>query len=549
MRKVSKGVDFKRIDVLPWSHWEAEDLAEVQKTLTKMLKTENGSMELRLVQARMLIEAHRASGLLAMVGVGHGKTLVSALLSVVLGAQSPVLLVPGSAVPKTEHEFEKLQEHFKFTPPEIVSYSALSTVKNKHLLDDIGPDLIIADEADNLKSLKSARTKRVRKYLKTNLDCKFCAMSGTMAGQELDDFAHLAIWALGHDAPVPTSYYTRQEWGRAINSEKWIKSAAHRGIGGRIHPGALDEWSPDPSEPDPLKRARRAVWNRMFHTKGVVMTLDDSCNQPIHVRAVTDITNCDVIEGHLEKLRKEAEGPNGEMYFEALEVARVARQIAQGYTSHWVPAPPEEWKEAQSAYASYCRTQIRKKRGDTPLEIAHKYPDAPEVKAWYDIRGTYKYKTEYIWHSEVVLDYAIEWLKQCPNGLIWTESVGFGQKLTERGVPYFGAGKKAAQALIHHEGAACLSMAHAVGANLQRYSDNLILSCTPNGRTIQQLMGRTHRAGQTKPVYFEFLAHTPELKKGLIGAYEDATFIEALSGEPQKILHADNSLVELLKNK
>jgi hypothetical protein len=113
------------------------------------------------------------------------------------------------------------------------------------------------------------------------------------------------------------------------------------------------------------------------------------------------------------------------------------------------------------------------------------------------------------WLDEEIpaLDYAAQWLKTHPRGLVWVTHVFFGRKLEElTGVPLFGAGQgENGRPMIEDyagRGPAIVTVgANAEGRNLQYgWSDNLVLTPPSTGREWEQLLGRTHREGQTAKV-------------------------------------------------
>jgi hypothetical protein len=85
---------------------------------------------------------------------------------------------------------------------QIVPYSILSQPGRADLLEELRPDLIMADEAHYLRHRTSTRTKRVLRYLGNHDECTFLAVSGTLTSRKLEDYAHLAEGALADNSPV-----------------------------------------------------------------------------------------------------------------------------------------------------------------------------------------------------------------------------------------------------------------------------------------------------------------------------------------------------------
>ena len=250
-RGVSNSPDLERVLNLPRRDWEtyAESAAAL---LTQKLKTPNGTQTLRPAQAASLIEIHDQRGLLGGQRVGAGKTLTSFLASAVLESKEPLLLVPASLREKTKHEYWEAKKHWKVGYLSIVGYEELSLEKNKNLLFDLNPDLIVADEAHKLKRLESGRTKRVNRYLEAHPDTVFVGLSGTITSKSLLDYWHLVLWALREGAPLPLKYPEARDWAWALDAK--VRP------GERLSPGALKKFG----EP-----VREGFKNRLTSTPGV----------------------------------------------------------------------------------------------------------------------------------------------------------------------------------------------------------------------------------------------------------------------------------------
>ena len=77
---------------------------------------------------------------------------------------------------------------------------------------------------------------------------------------------------------------------------------------------------------------------------------------------------------------------------------------------------------------------------------------------------------------------------------------------------------------------------HGVGANLQKYCQNLVLSPSPSGSTWEQLLGRTHRPGQeADEVEVIVYQHSPEFCEALEKARTNSEYIEASTWQRQKL--------------
>jgi hypothetical protein len=116
-RGVMSTPELARVLNIPRRVWaEDKELDALASALTDWLKTPKGTMALRPIQAKALEELHDFGGLLAPIRVGGGKTLISMLAPVVLGAERPLLLVPAKLRDKTLREFAELRRHWLFHP-------------------------------------------------------------------------------------------------------------------------------------------------------------------------------------------------------------------------------------------------------------------------------------------------------------------------------------------------------------------------------------------------------------------------------------------------
>ena len=213
----------------------AQDILDLTKNLTRLLRTPHGTQTLKPVQALALREAWTAGGLFAPMGVGCGKTLVSLLLPTVMGAKRPVLLVAAKLDnPGRRTEILDYCRSWRISIPTIVRFETLSTVKSKDVLDQLNPDLLIIDESHRFKNARAARTRRLRRFLRDHPGCHVCAMTGTITKRSLHDYAHVLTWCLGAGAPVPLRQDVLEEWSFALDERlDW---------GSQIEPGALLSW-------------------------------------------------------------------------------------------------------------------------------------------------------------------------------------------------------------------------------------------------------------------------------------------------------------------
>jgi hypothetical protein len=535
-----------------------------------------GPVVMKKVQSAILWEAVQENGAHAPVGVGHGKTLPTLLLHDAMRAKRTVLMIQPDLRDQLANDVELYGRHFVlpdvyFWDGEVregsvcvLAYSTISSAKNQDVLDVIAPDLLVRDEAQNLRSKTSARTKRVERYTKDHPECRVVDLSGSMTTRSLNDAAHLAQSALHNRSPYPINHYpTLRAWCGALD-------AVH-GDEAPIHPGALLEVLGTPEDKvsvamgnmTPTEAARRAFGKRLAETPGVIATEDGGAGMNLVIRPRKVPPLPQEVRDAMGVVRGAWTTPDGE---EALEdgaaIARVMKQLAAGfyYVWDWGPAGrDEEWLAARRNWHVELRQILsHSKRGmDSPLLVARAAErgdlDHLATLAWTDwkaVKGRFNPTppTQAVWLSNwFVIDvenwmYGRTTLYQAGEqpGIVWYSHVPVGEALRARGAPVFAGGTDAAAILTAKDPVIVASIqAHGTGKNLQRYAYNLVTTPPANGTKWEQLLGRTHRPGQmADTVDFEVATHTPELLAAWRKAKEDARFQESTQRARQKLLMA-----------
>ena len=506
--------------------------AQLVDYMTAWLKTPAGTMKLRPLQALGLVEAHDLQGMLGLLPVGEGKTLLSFLLPLVLGAARPVLVVPASLEEKTRLEFAELCEHWQHAPMHVTSYELIS--RRPKLLDELAPDLLVCDEVHGLKDPKSAATKRVWRYIRKcateHRRLRFVGLSGTIAARSFQDWWHIQQWALPPAVqPLPYSYPIMLSWCEALDE----KLSTRRPV------GALAELSP--ADPTPAG-VRAAFGERLRQTPGVISSKGGEVAASIQVQVLQQ--SIPIIDEHVTTLRRTWATP-AEEFTEAADMWRHAREMANGFYYRWRVPAPEPWLDARREFNAYVRQVLKGSRTfDTMGQVKEAHADAPPVSAWAAIEHTFEPETVPVWFTDDVLEAAAAWAKHT-GGLVWVEHTAVGERLAECfGVPYFGeqGRSRTGRSILHHEGAAAVSQkAVSKGFNLQHgWHQNLLLNVTPAGWRYEQLFGRTHRQGQPHDtVYFTVVVTVAEQLAGFRQAQSDALYEQQTTGQQQKLCLAD----------
>lgn len=538
---VQDSTDLRRILAIPRREYDPATAGRLATALTDALRTPEGTWTLRPVQAIALAEMARLGGLLAPIRVGGGKTLISLLAPRMFADVSrPLILLPAHLREKTRAEGAELRKQWVLPPfVRIESYQTLSRKNAARFLSEYAPDLIVCDEVHYLKNTSAACTRRVSRYLQSvDGRCRFVGMSGTMTKRSIRDFAHLAAWALRDGSPVPHAFETIDEWGRALDV-----AVADR----RLLPGALARL-----KDHPLDDVRVAFRRRLVQTPGVVATQEGPL--PIDLQIRSHLVDAPPgMRAAWRKLRNDWATPDDWDCADAIEVARHARELAVGCYYRWNPRPPDEWIEARSMWAKTARDLIKnnKRNLDTELQIREAvleglYPAATDtLAAWLDIQPTFEPHTEHVWLSDHIVKWIQRWASEAP-GIVWVTHTALGRRLDEAGIPYYAnqgvhAGSGRAIESAAPTRTICASIAaNGTGRNLQAWSRNLVVGVPPNGAIWEQLLGRTHRDGQQSDrVTVDVLMGCAEDVHAFWRAVEDADYAEAVTGQAQKLIHAD----------
>lgn len=528
--------------------------------LTDKYRRPGGTMRLRPVQSAIIHEAARANGLLGCAAAGSGKTLASLLVGAEMGAKKIVLLVPPQLRAQLlSVDIPRLNQHF-FLPLDrlrIVAYSELSNARTHDILDQIKPDVIVADEAHSLKLRQAARTKRFNRYFREHPECRFVGLSGTITRKSLVDYQHLSELALKKNSPLPNSWHALCEWSEAIDVSDdpmppgaLLKLCDDEERAAATDPGALA----DTAKAAAAHRAVRSAFRRrLVETPGVVATSESAVGTSLVINAVRPVVPAEVTVA-IRELRRKWEIAGDELT-DILEVSRIARQLAAGIFTRWDWPNKEvdyDWLAARSAWHKEVREVLKRslKGMDSPLLVTNAVIDgrvtSDNYARWVEVKSHWRPEPprETVWISDFLVKYAVEWGRE--NGtratpaIIWCSHVAIGNAIARAGgFPYFGAGSDEELTKVDVRKTPCIVAsvrAHSVGKNLQQFNTNLITTPGPSGADFEQLIARTHRPGQeADEVRLDICVHTEELMEAFCSAMKDAQYIEDSQGQKQKL--------------
>jgi len=484
---------------------------------------------LRDVQAESLFWCRQLGGFVGIVGVGHGKFLISAIAATVMQASRPLLLVPARLRKQTHTEIAKFRTHFRVHSALVVrSYEEISS--RPEMLDALAPDLVIADECHSLRHRTAGRTRRVIRYFRDHPDTRFVGMSGTYTSRSLKDYAHLVELALREHSPVPLEYLDLQAWAACVD------------VGGE--PTHYDEclYAPIAQGGDP----RAALFELLRDSPGVLMTTTQSCDASIEFRRVP-LELPGVVAQAVDRLEARWLSPAGVEITDAAQLAQVRRQLLQGFYYEWAwPGEPDlPWMQTRNAWNRAVRAVIRQgRRGlDTPAQVAAWVDDgggnaeSQEARAaWQEHSHKDPPPVETVWLDPFIAVAVLELLERHPAALVWSVSTAMHQGMADI-VPSVPVGTPVPEGA---DGQLAVSVrSHGTGSNLQAWSVNVLTSMPPSGATMEQLLGRTHRLGQTSDeiLVYWFDVHD-SVRADVRKAQADAEYVQKTTGQAQKVLAA-----------
>jgi hypothetical protein len=388
----------------------------------------------------------------------------------------------------------------------VIGYQELSLAKNADLLERLDPDLVIADECHFLKDRKSARTKRFLHFMrareKQTRPVIFVGMSGTLVKRTPLDYWELIKLSHGPErAPLPHGWPELKSWVGAIVPAP-----------DRLKPGALADLM------QPGEDLEVAFGRRVLETPGVVSATEPSIDSSLVCSLWTPTKKSQAISEGVADFEQTWEAPNrGPAAVDALSYDRLMQEVSLGFWSRirfdsdaaadFYRTSARAWRAVvKQAYALWSLKLDSDLRVRQAIESGKIDFGRAELDDW---RKASEIERETIvkWYDPYWLPSIVDEWAEPNGGIVWVERIEIGRHLSDAlDVPYYGAGddpEAATEPLI-----IVAAKAHGTGRNLQRYSRNLVVSPSPSGAFLEQLIGRTHRQGQlADEVDVAFLAH------------------------------------------
>jgi hypothetical protein len=579
---VRRTVDFSRVERLPRraldpldaDAWAAVFTDELIAPHARAMALAEGHPlpAVRRWQGQCLAEITTCRGAFIVLPVGHGKTFISRYAGTVLGALRPLLILPANMIRsgKTHADFRSYVGVWRQDcPPTLISREELALEKNARLLDQLQPDAIVIDEADDLANWDSAAVARLDAYImaRTREQCPVVCMSGTPTRGSILAYWHLLRWTHRDGAPVPLKRSEARTWASALDQQKTTLD------GSRMAPGPLG-----PSRSAALQWYRE----RLQQTPGVIIIDGDSATKadgsPIPLRIETRLAKeCPVLDGAFQLFAVDQQLPDGTVCAAPLERWRNEAFIGCGlYPRYKKPGPPRAWRDERrrrsQAFAKLCRETKRNTRGwtdpaHTERQVRRRHAVSPDTLATLELQGVKlppwleagrqviaewdeyaddPWAKEIVWISDATLETARAYLAESDKpAIIWTGGVEFGQALARLlGLSYFGReGKDQHGNELHSyppgRSFVCSWYANKKGFNLQHWLRHGVFNPPTSAKWLEQMFGRSHRSGvDDAGVTFTLFATSGGTLDAIDAAVAEANFARASVGPTQKILRA-----------
>ena len=544
------------------SEWER--IANIPRTygydesLVDWVHLDKSSVELKPVQKQALAAISELGGLFGPIPVGFGKTLIAWLAPVVAKAKRPLILMPSHLIDSFKAEVGRFRHYFRqgYREPEVRSYAILSSRKQSTLLEDMRPDMIVGDEAHTLRNETSSRGLRLRRYLHKYPDTKVVLLSGTFVDKKLSDLAELTHFCLRENNFIPTDTHCHEVWKQCVDLDGRPSEEHWNAFRPLVHAEGM-EYGASRTDESRRKVARRAVCVRMASTPGVVMSEEVSTPVPLFMHRVNFTVPAPVLD-LIDTLEVGGKTPDGDdIIVEDSQKARLAKTLSLGFFHRWawerIGGRDEEWLMARRTWSRALRFEISENARENYDSAALIEADVQRVlrkdpkasgsiytawRTWLPHREKLQPPTEPVWVDAFVFHRVGQWLSQQTRPtIVWYQHQVVGDVLARMGLEVYGAGTS--QPVFAGRHIAASITVHGTGKNLQAWDQMLVIEPPSSGKTWEQLIGRTHRQGQTAPRVDVFvLCHTDVLNKAMDKACEEAEFACDITGCVQRLQRA-----------
>lgn len=551
-------------------------------------------LHLREMQAYALLEARATAGRCVLsLGAGHGKELACAMLPMVVpDCRVAVLLIQANLQAQFfQRDWPYYSAHWRLPnlvggrtivpgrpTLHVITYQKLQHPNSTTILRQLNPDLVVANEAQNLKAVNGPRVTRFRQFVESRQPRpRLVPATGTPMSKALMDCFHLWGFALDDGSPYPLSRGTAEEWNGAIGPCECDAAKDETGETPcccRAPAGALAAFSGGNADIAAVREGFRKFRNA---TPGVVASSETAVGIPLifrrfevplpgvpeHLEHVAEERRHLTLEQHIAAARNPQKGvrPDGEELVDPLARAEAATALGAGLFHRWryprqePPAVIARWFARRQDYNREVRAKLQHPRPhlDSPALLMRAAERAEagyvgELPVWHsetwgpwlEVMDTVQPVPQVCRISNFLAQAGADWAK-AHAGIVWVDYPELGRRIAAlAGLPYYGEGAdEAALYAETGERSVVLSTCHRTGKNLQQWHRNLVLAAIASAEMWEQLLARTHRPGQrADEVEVAVALHTEQYRAAFSQARERARFLDQSDG-PQRLHRAN----------
>lgn len=512
-----------------------------------------GEAHLWPLQSEALYWAQIADGLIGALAVSAGKTLLTLLLPMAMPSQRMVLLVPPQLRDQLKKMLAMYRAHWRI--PEVVfgrgppfdgirvfGYSEISVASGADALELADPDLVVLDEAHQIRNKGSVRARRLARLMRSRPGRRLVALSGSMTTKSVTDYGHLMEMALRKNSALPRPWPELDDWSRVLDAGVQEDR--------RLPPGALVLLG---SKSDSIDDVRAAYRERLVSTPGVVASGANVLGMSLVIQCLRPKLSKEVARA-LAELERTWCRPDGEEIESPLMMAAVTRQLAYGFYYVWDwpnGVVDQQWLESRALWHKEMREYLKSTNRpgmDSPGLLALAASSgrwaSQHWAGWAAVKDRPEPPVRTDWIDRAfAVDLVRKWMSEGP-GIVWYEHKAIGLEVSRAlRLAQFEGGSDAALLAATPENTphpVCSIRAHGTGKNLQAWSRGLILGAPANGTTYEQLLGRMHRDGQlADEVVFTLPLHHASIEAALDTALTHAQYKEDTLEGRQKLLYAE----------
>jgi len=619
-RDTSDSIEIARICSLPIVEIPDEQTVEAFSHQVVQADHYESGFRLHPEQVGAVLAYDLYEGLFAPIGVGRGKTLITLLIAdraFQAGIERSLLVVPPGVVSQlTMTDIPQARKtvgirvpfiHMSGRPSKsrslaansgkrgcyVMPYSYLSIKDAEQLLMDIKPELIILDEAHNVKNRSAARTRRLLRVMNKLLKRpKIVALSGTITSKSIMDYHHLIAPALNDNCPLPRSDALATNWSYVLDAT----ANPSEGQTGPIAP--LLEWArrefPDEDIPRGIPGFRQSYKLRLNHCPGVVSSGDAEIGTSLVIEN-HPVKQPEKVEGFskLQQLMRDVEelfrSPSGDEIEFPMHKWRHLYELTSGFYYHlrWpseaeliekrrlsvdeATAYLERAKEHHAAHQIY-NVELRRwldRRGkpglDTPMLVAgdmsrngSKNTGTDLYDLWtamkaLEFEGMPERISEPIRVCPWKIEHVARWAGSEKGGALlwfWHQEVGvwLTETLQKMGLdpiwcPADSVRPGSSERVLDKANAGRVLVAsmggHGTGKNLQHFQRQALVEFPRKADLLEQVLGRTHRYGQEADELTPVTVNSCEFDNyNMSACLIDSLYIHQTTGTRQKAIYA-----------